>query len=238
MIDLRVLGPIELRDRAGAPVESVLRQPKRLAVLAYLAAARPRGFHPRDTLLGLFWPESGEENARNALGQVLHGLRQALGQDAVVSRGTELGVPETELACDVTEFDRALDEGRYEDALRAYRGDLLDGFYLSGAPAFERWVETERERLRRAACDAAWRVARRAEGGGDVTTALRWARWAFALYPLSERGVVKLMDMLDRAGDRAMALQEYREFADRVESELGAAPSQTTRAAVDRIRER
>ena len=84
MIQLYVLGAPDLR-RDGADVRSVLTQQKRLALLTYLATATPRGFHSRDTLLNLFWPELDQERARNALRQSLHYLRRALGEDAVAS---------------------------------------------------------------------------------------------------------------------------------------------------------
>ncbi|MFL5615768.1 MAG: hypothetical protein ACJ796_19035 [Gemmatimonadaceae bacterium] len=53
MIRLQVLGPIELHDPEGRELRQVLAQPKRLGLLAYLAASQPFGFHRRDQLL--FW---------------------------------------------------------------------------------------------------------------------------------------------------------------------------------------
>jgi len=55
MIELSVLGPIQLRGADGHELSAVLAQPKRLGLLIYLAAARPRGFHRRDKLVTLFW---------------------------------------------------------------------------------------------------------------------------------------------------------------------------------------
>jgi len=51
MIQLRLLGSVGLTGPAGEELPAVLRQPKRLALLAYLAVALPRGYHRRDTLL-------------------------------------------------------------------------------------------------------------------------------------------------------------------------------------------
>ena len=56
MIELRALGTLALRDPNGEDLHSILAQPKRVALLAYLAIARPRCFHRRDTLLALLWP--------------------------------------------------------------------------------------------------------------------------------------------------------------------------------------
>ena len=57
MIEFQVLGSLGLRGPGGEEIPSVLAQPKRTALLAYLAVASPRGFHRRDTITGLFWPE-------------------------------------------------------------------------------------------------------------------------------------------------------------------------------------
>src|SRR2546425_13319593 len=89
MIKLGMLGTLSLTDANGREVRTVLRQPRRLALLAYLAAATPRGFHHRDGLLALFWPELDQEHARAALRQALHVVRDALGADVIVTRGDE-----------------------------------------------------------------------------------------------------------------------------------------------------
>jgi DNA-binding SARP family transcriptional activator len=76
MIRLRILGSTELHDANGREIGSVLAQPKRLALLVYLAASG--GFQRRDTLLGLFWPELDASRAREALNQALRFLRKEL----------------------------------------------------------------------------------------------------------------------------------------------------------------
>src|SRR2546422_7440074 len=89
MIELRLLGRLSLTSADGRDVQALLGQPRRLALLAYLAAATPPGFHRRDSLLALFWPELDQDHARAALRQALHVVRDALGPDAVASRGDE-----------------------------------------------------------------------------------------------------------------------------------------------------
>jgi len=72
MFRLHTLGQLDLRDCFNESVRAVLVQPKRFALLVFLAAARPSGFRRRDLLLPLFWPELDEDRARNALRQALH----------------------------------------------------------------------------------------------------------------------------------------------------------------------
>jgi DNA-binding SARP family transcriptional activator len=163
MIDLRTLGAVDLRDGGGREIRDILAQPKRLAVLIYLAVARPGGFHRRDTLLGLFWPELDQARARAALRKVVLFLRRGLGAGALPGRGDEeLGLSAEVVACDAVAFEGAVAGRRFSEALDLYRGDLLEGFFVAGAPEFERWVERERARLRQRAAGAAWALAEEA----------------------------------------------------------------------------
>src|SRR2546425_4465881 len=145
MIEFGLLGTLHLTDAEGREVQSLLTRSRRLALLAYLSAATPRGLHRRDTLLALFWPDLDQEHARAALRQALHVLRDALGDDVVVTRGDEdVGIQADRLWCDVAAFDRAVAAGHGGQAPPLYPGGLLGGFFLSSAPAFQRWLAGER----------------------------------------------------------------------------------------------
>ena len=159
MISLRTLGEVDVR-KDGAPLPALLAQPKRLALLVYLAVARPRGVHSRDALLTLFWPGSDAERARNSLRQALHQLRRALGEETLPGRSErEIAVNPDLVRCDAVEFDDAIASGRWEDAIRLYGGDFLPGLSIQEAPEAERWVEAERARRRRDLADATVRLA-------------------------------------------------------------------------------
>lgn len=54
MIELRLLGSLDLKGSEGKTLRSVLAQPERLALVAYLLVAEPDAFHSRDKLIGLF----------------------------------------------------------------------------------------------------------------------------------------------------------------------------------------
>ncbi len=121
MVEFRTLGSLELKDTEGQELRSVLAQPKRVALLAYLAVATPRGFHRRDKLLALFWPELDDQHARHSLNQAVYALRGALGEDVLVSRGDEeVGLNDDAFSSDVRAFESALDTGRADEALKLY----------------------------------------------------------------------------------------------------------------------
>ncbi len=148
-VELRTLGSLQLKDGGGRPLLPTLSQPKRIALLAYLALATPRGVHRRDKLLALFWPELDERHARANLRKQLHSLRHALGNNTVRDRAKEeVGLDPDSFWCDVWAFEDALEQGDAAGALELYRGDLLEGFFASEAPEFERWLEDKRAQLR------------------------------------------------------------------------------------------
>src|SRR5437016_6961057 len=235
LVELRILGGLNLLGAGGRELSSVLAQPKRVALLAYLAAATPRRLHRRDSLLALFWPELDQEHARAALRQALHGLRHALGDGVLVTRGDEdIGLDAERIRCDVVEFARAAEAGRLADALDLYRGDLLEGFFIRGAPEFEQWLEDERVRLKVVALRSATLLAER----GGLTESAQWGRRALRIAPLDEPTLRRLMQSLDRLGDRAGALDAYEGFAKRLAVELEADPAPETRPLAGAVRER
>ena len=237
MIELRTLGSLELTSADSDAVASVLAQPRRAALLCYLAIAVPRGFHRRDTLSALFWPEYDAEQARHALRQSVYFLRRALGSKTIVSRGDdELALASEQVRCDVWELDAAVDQGRPADALALYRGELLAGFHISAAPDFERWLDEERSRVRRRAAEAGWALAAAREREGDSAGAEAAARRAAALSPTDETALRRLLLLLERLGDRAAAVRAYEDFARKLEGEYELEPSAETRALVGRIR--
>lgn len=241
MHDLKVLGRTQLSTRTAGegPRRPVSLQPKRFALLTYLAVARPRGFQRRDTLLVLFWPESDARRARNALNQAVFSLRSTLGSEVLPSRGRgELGVARSRLACDAVSFDEAFAADRYPQALDCYRGELLTGFHVRGAPGFERWLDSERARLRRQAKTAASILADREEGAGNPLRAVRRLERALEIGPLDEKILRRLIKLLDRMGDRTSAFQAFDRFVVNLRSTVGGEPSAETRQLISELRGR
>jgi len=113
--------------------------------------------------------ESAVDSARHALEQLLYSMRRQLPQ--VVAPGSDpLRLDPAVLSTDIAEFTSRLAAGDLAGAAAIYRGPFLDGFFLSGAPEFERWAERERHgspRSTSAYC-ASW--PRRPSPRGDMPT--------------------------------------------------------------------
>lgn len=206
--------------RGDDPVGGSATQPRRLAVLAILARAGPRGI-PRDTVLRLLWPDEDEEKGRRVLSQAVYRLKRDLGSEEVIEGGRVLMLNALEISSDVQQFERAVAERRYADAARLYDGPFLDGFSLSSAPEFMRWVDDSRDALALAFADAVERAAGEATQKNDpAEAAALWRRRAGA-DALDGRVALKLMEALDAAGDRAGAIRHATIHSALVEQELG-----------------
>ena len=240
MIALRTLGALDLQASDGRDLRALLRQPKRCALLVYLALAGPERFRRRDTVVALFWPELDERHARGALRQALRFLRRELGDEVIVTRGgQEVGLEPGAVSVDARSFERSCDAGNFADAIALYRGDFLDGFFLSDvSPAIEHWVDEQRARLRGLAARAAWALAETRRANRDVSGALDMARRAAGFSPDSETEVAREIAFLDGSGDRGGALAAYDKLARRLAAEFDAEPAPETRALIHEIRAR
>jgi serine/threonine-protein kinase len=237
-ITFRTLGAIDLRSAGRGELSTVLAQPKRVALLIFLAVARPRGFHRRDRIVALFWPELDESHARQALNRAVHQLRRGLGDDAILSRGDEELSLGDGVECDARQLDDALAAGDLARALELHTGELADGLFIDDALEFERWLDEERRRIRKAVAAAAGRLAEEALRAGNAATAVEYATRLVTLLPDDEPGVRLRMRALVAAGDRVGALRAYEEFAARVAGELESEPSAETRELAASLRHR
>jgi DNA-binding SARP family transcriptional activator len=237
MIDLHVLGTLDVGAASPNGARHLVTQPKRLALLVYLALAEPTGLHARDRLLALLWPEADDRSSRHSLRNALHSLRQALGEDAIVTRGEAfVGLDFQRLRCDALELRAHVAAGRLDDAVALWAGELLPGFHVSDVPEFERWLDQQRVDLFRAVRAAAWKRCAALEGAG--VPELDATRFAYRLDPGDEPGARRLMRLLASAGDRAGALQVYEDLAAYFERELEAEPSAETRRLATEVRSR
>jgi DNA-binding SARP family transcriptional activator/TolB-like protein len=235
MVELRLLGSFEITDAQRRPTaSSVLAQPKRAALLAYLAIATPHGFRRRDRLLALFWPEADAAHARHALNQAIHHLRNGLGSEVIVTRGSEeVALDDARFRCDVTTMRDCLASGRLDEALAIYRAELLPGLHVDASAEFDEWLERERRGLHDSAVRAAISLATRSERECNLPTALIWSRRACALAPSDEACSRQLIRLLIRDGNRAAAHAEFQRLATRLDREFEVAPSPQTAAALD-----
>ena len=234
MFHLRTFGGLVL-ERDGRPLTGAATQRRRLALLAVLAAAGERGVS-RDKVLAYLWPERDTERGRHALAQALYAMRRDLGETPFIEGSADLRLNPAAIASDVAEFEAALERGDSERAAALYTGPFLDGFFISEAPEFERWVEEERARLGRRAVELFGRLARDAAGSGDHPGAITWWRRLVAADPFDTSAAMGLMEALAASGDSIGALQHAGVYEARLREELEVGPDAAVTALAERLR--
>ena len=234
---LNLFGSVSLTTRDNVPFSGRPVQRSRIALLAMLAVAGPSG-SKRDKLMGYLWPESDTNRARNLLNVSVYVLRQALGENAILSDLDELRLNSDVIITDVNEFDAAYAAGDYQRAVELYRGPLLDSFFLNDAPEFEHWLDQERDRFARTYHKALEALANAAEQHNDWGKAVEWWQARAAQDPLDSRVAIRLMQAFEAAGNPAAALQHATIHGHLLEEELSLDAPGDVVALANAIRER
>jgi predicted ATPase/DNA-binding SARP family transcriptional activator len=200
---------------------------RRSQLLVYLA--QKRAWVGRAELAAIFWPEQSQKlafaNLRKTLFR-LHGV--AWGRPIELEGQTA----RLDIATDVGEFESALREGRIEDALALYAGDLLAGFDDAASEAWTSWLGFERDRLR-----AAWRsaVLQRVADGIDAERAVELTGRLLEADPLDEAALRQHLQALAQSGQAGRGRQVYRSFVGRLRDDLGLAPGAELQALHDSL---
>jgi DNA-binding SARP family transcriptional activator len=221
MVHFSTLGRIDLTGPDDCRIQSILQQPKRLAILAYLALEGRGGPVRRDRILALMWPDCDEATAKSRLKRAVHFLRASLGRGVLPRDGSDsLRLDPASFTSDAADFLEAYEAGRWGDALARYHGELLPGFHVDDSGEFDSWLEGQRHRLGEAAAESAMHVAREAAHAGDAAAASRAV--SFALNRLC--GAARLregIELLATLGDRALVAEALEAYESRLEDELG-----------------
>ena len=239
-----LLGPLRLtvdgRPVAG-PTTARLQ-----SLLAYLLlhADAPQS---RASLSFTFWPDASEPNARNNLRQLLHQLRQALPDADRYLRADAQSVhwaTDSSFSLDVALFEGAVAEaeaaGRAGDPARRRACleravDLCQGPLLPSC--YDDWIGPVRERLAGRCEEAMAALVGLLEEQREYASAVAHVRHWLQHDPVDETAYRWLMRLLALLGDRAAALQAYRQCESALRRELAAEPSAATVRAFERIRD-
>jgi DNA-binding SARP family transcriptional activator/Tfp pilus assembly protein PilF len=220
--------------RDGVPLTGPPSQRHRIALLALLAASWPHAV-TRERAMALLWPESEAERARRLLNLAVHVLRRALGDAVIRSSGDGLLFDPAGLVCDVHAFSAARAANDPDTAASAYGGAFLDGFHLPAAQDFHYWLDEQRAQLARAYERALVDIASRQDAAGDVTGHVATCRRLAAADPYSGAYARTLVLALERAGERAAAVQHAHDHARRLRTELQLEPDAEIMAIAQRL---
>lgn len=237
-LDVRVLGPMEVRVRGRLVEAWPYAKPKEL--LAMLAL-HPAGL-PRAAITEAMWPGATPAQTRNSFHVTMHHLRRTLEQPGWVVLEDEryrlaAGVS---VAVDADRFEREArahlrsQSGAAVDAVRAtvglYRGHVLADELVGD------WRDEPQDRLRRIFCDLGLLLGGLLEEAGDSGGAAEAYQRVIAAEPLHEEAHRRLLRCWVAAGERARALRHYDRLATTLRDELDMEPEPETIELYDRIR--
>ncbi|WP_420629196.1 BTAD domain-containing putative transcriptional regulator [Candidatus Leptofilum sp.] len=225
----------------GQPVTNFYSDKVR-ALLAYLVVEQGQA-HSRSKLAGLLWPESPEKQARQSLRQALLHLRKALKDTKadppliLADRQTVHLSSAVPLQTDLAAFEDALNKsGGAAEAVAAYRGDFLDGFFLADSAEFDDWVLMQREMLRGDLLAALNLLVAQHEHRGEYPQAIKAAQRWLTFEPWQEEAHRSLMRCYFAQGDQAAALNQFAACETTLNDELGIEPTSETRSLYNEIR--
>jgi DNA-binding SARP family transcriptional activator len=257
-LHLSLLGSPEIRHQ-----EQIVkfRTRKALALLIYLAVEG--GMHSREKLIALFWPDLDEVRGRVILRRTLALLREALEEAAVMPHETHLIVERNALgirciSSTISDFcllnttfnrvrpqfplggtqneDRRLLIRQLLEGLQLVRGGFLGDFSLPNAPAFDAWMSTQHEAIRRRVSVLFDFLSSLQLEKGELSDALVTAtRWV-AFDPGDEVATRRLMQAYFTMGRREEALRAYEAARGWLLHELDVEPAPETMALAERFR--
>ena len=227
---------IEHPDHPGAA--PLVVQVKPFTLLCYLAVAHPQGYHRRDSLIALFWPELDHEHGRATLRQALRIIRQELGDQVLLTRGQqEIALDTSRVGSDAADLTAAVADGHPDRVVALYGGEFLPGLHVQGAGLeLDEWLEDVRTRFRQQALTAARSALSASRTAGDRDGMLRLTHRIRELDPFDEGPLRILMQLFDQDGHRSAAIREFETFAARLFRDCASSPSAETLALAGRLR--
>ena len=220
-----------------------------LLLLAYLALD-PLKAHRREELAVLFYTDSSEKRASQNLRQTLKRLRQTI-EDDDDSRTYLLGTIQTlqfnsasHYWLDVSEFEAiitATQQHRHRrleacrdciaqlaHAVKLYRGEFLEGIGRRDDNPFVDWLETIRHNLQRQVVNALHALARHYLARRQFAETEQVTTRLLHLDALDEEALRLQMHTWVLRGERNQALRRYRQFRNKLQTELDLEPAPET----------
>ncbi len=226
MLEVRLLGGFSIRS--GKKSVALTSRPAQ-SLFAYLVlnAGIP---HRREKLAGQLWPDSREEAARDYLRHALWRIRKVLTDISAAGllKADDLSVtfvPTEDCLVDSATVSRAAESKSADalmQALSAYQGELLPGFY-------DEWVVLEREHLKAIYEQEMDRLLGMLEQAGKWPQVLEWAEKWIAFGQKPEPAYRGLMLAHAANGDMSKVAASYERCAKTL-SEFGVKPSEQTKS--------
>jgi len=231
-----LLGGFRVLINERAVPQTAWRLGKARSLIQLLCLTPGHRLH-REQIMDLFWPDLAPKAAAGNFYQVVHAARRALGaQDATLDQSAPIVhlrqqvvvlEPPGHLWIDVDAFTQAAASARQSSdpaicraAIEHYRGDLLPEY------PYDEWLVERRHALRDMLVTLLFHEARLHEQQADDSAARAALRQIIEHEPTNEQAHADLMRLLARAGQPALALDQYRQLRETLDRELGEEPGE------------
>ena len=211
-VNISLLGGFQME--VGQQTISRLESRKVESLLAFLVFHQERP-HPREVLVGMFWPDMPEDKAKANLRRALYVIRKALGdrKDCILTQSNQVQFdPHSDVWLDTQAFEQALDQTKsateleklnhLEQAVGLYHGPLMDGYY-------DDWLMKEQQRLSDAYLNALEQLGDDQANLGQYEKAIESCQQLIALQPAHESAYRQKMRCHYHLGQQQQALQTY-----------------------------
>ncbi len=254
-LSIDVLGSLQVftDDQPVTTLESV----KVRALLAYLAVESDQP-HRREKLVGLFWPDYPEADARHNLRQALFNLRSIIGDHSasppylIINRDAVQFNRESDYSLDLDRFnhlfftceehlsqcleDCSKHAAHLEEMVKLYRGEFLQQLLLEDSTEFEEWTLIQRENAHQHILEAHAYLTNYYLLQNDLKAARLHASRQLELDPWREEAHRQMMRVLALDGERSAALAQFETCKRVLADELDVEPSTETRDLYEQIR--
>lgn len=198
------------------------------------------GHHvPRSSLKALLWSDRSEFQAAGSLRRSLADIRKFISENALPevlgATSDTVRVHADAIEVDALDFERAAqarDECQLRNAAQSYGGDLLVGVSIPD-PAFDEWLQVERERLRAMALDVCERLANTASEPQSWEAAEAMARRLLSQDPACEEAHRALILCFQRTGRTNAAVRQFSICSEALWTHLGVEPEERTKQLLE-----
>lgn len=249
---LQLLGPFQAW-RGDAIISAQEWKRKKARQLLLLLVTQRQTMLEREQIVELLWPELEPEQAQrdfkiaySALLNVLEPERERNAPSAFIARDdSRYGLrPEADIWLDTAEFERLVAAGdalygvdmeqaaaHYRQAMGRYQGDYLQEY------PYEAWCSETRERLLTTFLQTAERLTLLLLQNRAWDDAIHVAQLILGRDNCWEQAYRALMQAYAAQGKRAQAIRAYQRCQERLQTELGVAPTPATTALYHALRE-
>ena len=203
---------------------------KRGALLIYLA--NKEDWVQRELISFLFWPDKDDKTAKRNLRQLISRCKKlSFAEDIEVDAGHLRWV----ISIDTTAFKKAIAEQNWQEAIALYQGGFCEAYTVTDANGFQDWVQLEREAYTSAFAGAVRQHADVLLKQGNYEQAATSLKRILEQDDLAEDMLQRYLQAAYLDGQKDNALIMYKQFKERLKTELDLEPLTQTQEIVKTI---